>query len=109
MVKPVASIVSAKTGIATLVYPAETPETRLASLRATMTATRLQARLALGPDACAILDAAAVDPLIPWAMREAIKSATVWHRTEPEIDELAWLLDLSPDEIDNLFTRAMAL
>lgn len=81
----------------------------LAATRSTQSVTRLQARLALGQDACAILDAAAINPEIPWSMREAIKSATVWHRTEPEIDELAWLLNLTPDAIDNLFARAMAL
>lgn len=76
---------------------------------APLVCTKRQARLALGEAACAILDAAADDPALPWAMRDAIKSATVWERTSPEIDELAWLLDLTPAEIDALFAKAMAI
>jgi hypothetical protein len=74
-----------------------------------MVCTRRQGRLALGEAACAIIDAAADDPALPWAMRDAIKSATVWERTSPEIDELAWLLNLTPAEIDALFAKAMAI
>ena len=71
--------------------------------------TRRQGRLALGEAACAIIDAAAENPALPWAMRDAIKSATVWDRTSPEIDELAWLLGLDGPQIDALFIKAMAI
>lgn len=71
--------------------------------------TRRQARLALGEARCAVLDAAADNPALPWAMRDAIKSAHEWHRSAPEIDELAWLLDLTPPEIDGLFRVATTL
>ena len=71
--------------------------------------SRRQARLALGEARCAILDAAADNVALPWAMREAIKSATEWHRNAPEIDELAWLLGLSAAEIDDLFRLAATL
>ena len=74
-----------------------------------MICTRRQARLALGESACTALDAASENPDIPWAMRDAIKSATEWHRDAPEIDELAWLLGLDGPQIDVLFARAMAI
>lgn len=74
-----------------------------------LSCSRRQARLALGEAACAVIDAAADNTELPWAMRDAIKSATVWDRTSPEIDELAWLLGLSPGEIDSLFIKAMSL
>lgn len=68
--------------------------------------TRRQARLVLGETACAAIDALAADPEIPWAMRESIQSATVWYRTAPEIDELAWVLGLEAEQIDALFRAA---
>jgi hypothetical protein len=74
-----------------------------------MICSRRQARLALGEAACAVMDAAVDDLALPWAMRDAIKSATVWDRAAPEIDELAWILDLVPAEIDALFAKAMAI
>lgn len=74
-----------------------------------LTVSRRQGRLALGEARCNVLDAASEDPQIPWAMRDAIKSATEWYRSASEIDELAWLLDLSPAEIDDLFRLAVTL
>jgi hypothetical protein len=88
------TVVSAATGAA---VPVTTP------------VTRRQARLALGEARCAALDAASEDPALPWAMRDSIKSAHEWHRNAPEIDELAWLLDLTPPEIDDLFRLALTL
>ncbi len=79
------------------------------AVRPSQPVTRRQARLALGEARCAALDAAAENPALPWAMREAIKSAHEWHRNAPEIDEMAWLLDLTPPEIDDLFRLAAAL
>jgi hypothetical protein len=49
------------------------------------------------------------DTEIPWAMREALRSAHEWHRDAPEIDELAWLLGLDGPAIDDLFRLAMKL
>ena len=71
--------------------------------------TRRQGRAVLGEDACNIIDALKQDPYLPWAMRDAIDSATVWHRDSPEIDELAWLLGLDGPQIDALFVAAMAI
>jgi hypothetical protein len=71
--------------------------------------SRLQARRALGPEQCAILDAIVDDESIPWTMREAIRSATEWRRDAQEITELAWVLGLTQKDIDNLFIDAMAL
>ncbi len=81
----------------------------LAAERLGMIVSRRQARLALGEAGCASLDAAADNPALPWPMRDAIKSAHEWHRNAPEIDELAWLLDLTPPEIDDLFRLAETL
>lgn len=85
------------------------PAVILARQRAAMQCTRRQARLALGEASCAIIDAAAEKTDLPWAMRDAIKSTSEWYRTAPEIDELAWLLGLSPEDVDALFITAMAL
>lgn len=77
--------------------------------RTHMVVSRRQARLALGEERSALLDAASDDIALPWPMRDAIKSSHEWHRTAPEVDELAWLLGLSSDDIDQLFTAAMLL
>jgi hypothetical protein len=74
-----------------------------------MQCTRLQGRLALGPERCAIIDAVAADPSTPWAMAEAIRSAVTWSRDDQQIDELAWLLGLSPAQVDDLFALAITL
>jgi hypothetical protein len=71
--------------------------------------TRLQGRLALGPERCAIIDAIAADPNTPWAMAEAIRSAVTWSRNDQQIDELAWLLGLSDQDVDDLFALAITL
>ena len=71
--------------------------------------SRLQARRVLGPDRCAILDAVAGDETIPWVIREAIRSATEWRREAQEITELAWVLGLSENDIDQLFMDALSL
>jgi electron transfer flavoprotein alpha/beta subunit len=71
--------------------------------------TRLQGRLALGPERCAIIDAIAADPSTPWAMAEAIRSAVTWSRNDQQIDELVWLLGLSDQDVDNLFALATTL
>jgi hypothetical protein len=85
------------------------PEEILAAERARMIASRRQIRLALGEEACNAMDAVADDPAYPWAMRDQIKSAHEWHRTAAEIDEFAWLMGLTPEQVDALFVQAMAL
>ena len=78
-----------------------------AEARAKMTCTRLQARLALGPELCAQIDVLAYDESVDWATRQMIQFATVWERDMPEIDQLGALLGLSSEQIDSLFTEAM--
>ncbi|WP_426033349.1 hypothetical protein [Cypionkella sp. TWP1-2-1b2] len=81
----------------------------LATRRAGMVCSPLQGRLTAGPEICAALDATAVDPSTPWAMREAIQNAREWRRTSQTIDELAWVLGFSPEQMDSLFEAAMAV
>ena len=104
-------ILSARTGRVMIgtVDTDGSPAAILAAERAAMIVSRRQARLALGEARCAALDAAADNPALPWPMHDAIKSAHEWHRNAPEIDELAWLLDLTPPEIDDLFRLAETL
>jgi hypothetical protein len=89
--------------------PPPTPAEILAAERAGMVASRRQIRLALGEDACDAMDAVADDPSYLWAMRDQIKSAHEWHRAAAEIDEFAWIMGMTPDQVDDLFRRAMAL
>ena len=89
--------------------PAPSHSDVLASKRRGMVATRLQARLALGPDTCAKLHAMADDETLPWAMRQTLKFAQEWNRTHPTMDEIGWLLGYTPDDIDDLFIKAMSL
>jgi hypothetical protein len=74
-----------------------------------MITSRRQVRLALGEAGCNAMDDAANDPALPWAMREQMKSAHEWHRTAPEIDEFAWLMGMTPDDVDAMFAVAMTL
>jgi len=60
--------------------------------RATLTCSRLQGRLTLGPVTCATLDAIAADPDTKWAMRETILNAIEWRCNSQAMDELAYLL-----------------
>jgi hypothetical protein len=88
-------------------YPSLEPD--IDAERAAMVASRRQIRLALGEDGCNAMDAIANDYAYPWAMRDQIKSAHEWHRAAAEIDEFAWIMGMTPDQVDDLFRRAMAL
>ena len=81
----------------------------LAARRAGMVCSRLQGRLIAGPETCAALDATAADPATPWAMRETILNANEWRRTSQTIDEMAWVLGFSPEQMDSLFEAAMTV
>ena len=104
-------ILSATTGRITVngIVTDGSPAAVLTAERSAMIVSRRQARIALGEAMCNALDAASDNPELPWVMRDAIKSAGEWHRNAPEIDELAWLLDLTPPEIDDLFRLAETL
>ena len=81
----------------------------LAARREMMVCSPLQGRLTAGPEICAMLDATASNPATPWAMREAILNAREWRRTSQTIDEMAWLLGFTPEQMDSLFDAAMAV
>lgn len=81
----------------------------LATRRAGMVCSRLQGRLIAGPEICAQLDATAADPATPWAMRETILNASEWRRSSQTIDEMAWVLGFSAEQMDALFEAAMAV
>lgn len=75
--------------------------------RAKMRCSRLQGRLTLGPETCASLDAFAADSETSWAMRETILNAVEWQRGSQSIDELAYGLGFTPEQMDALFEIAM--
>ena len=86
-----------------------TPAAILDAQRAQMQCTRRQARIVLGPDTCAALDAIADDPETPWAMRQTLLYAQTWDRTALEIDEIGWALGYDAEQIDALFRAASAI
>ena len=81
----------------------------IAAQRAQMQCTRRHARIVLGPDTCAALDAIADDPETPWAMRQTLLYAQTWDRTALEIDEIGWALGYGAEQIDALFRAASAI
>ena len=85
------------------------PAEILAAERAQMQCTRRQARIVLGQDTCAALDALADDPETPWAMRQTLLYAQTWERTAPEIDEIGWALGYDAEQIDALFRLASTI
>ena len=74
--------------------------------RAAMSCSELQGRLTLGPEVCAMLDALAVNPLTPWAMRQTIAKAGTWYRLSQLIDEMGYLLGYDDAQMDSLFRAA---
>ncbi len=50
--------------------------------------------------------AIAEDASYPWAMRAALRGATMLVRGSETTDTLAFLLGLSPEETDRLFVEA---
>ena len=104
-------IIDARTGLARVgdvIAPVGSP-LLLAASRATMECSRLQARLALGPETCAELDAMAADPATPWAMRQTLLYAQTWQRLHPSMDEIGWALGYDAYQIDALFMLASTL
>ncbi|RHZ90988.1 hypothetical protein D1114_21405 [Cereibacter sphaeroides] len=66
----------------------------------------LQAMIVIGEEKWAEAMAIAEDAAYPWAMRAAIRGATVLVRGSETMDTLAFLLGLSPEETDRLFVDA---
>ena len=81
----------------------------LADERAGMVCSRLQARVAIGPDTCAAIDAMAADLQTPWALRQTLLYAQEWRRNHQSMDELGWALGYDPAQIDDMFRLAMTL
>nr|WP_309504271.1 hypothetical protein [uncultured Roseovarius sp.] len=79
----------------------------LAAERAGMVCTPLQGKLVLGETAWGQIEDIVADPETPFAMRVAITSAVQWERNSQMIDELAWLMGLSDEQVDDLFRAAM--
>ena len=66
----------------------------------------LQAMIVIGEEKWAEAMAIAEDASYPWAMRAAIRGATILVRDSETMDTLAFLLGLSPEETDRLFLEA---
>tara|TARA_R110000787_G_scaffold286422_1_gene404800 strand:+ start:5920 stop:6243 length:324 start_codon:yes stop_codon:yes gene_type:complete len=77
--------------------------------RKSMVCSRLQGRLVLGQTTCNKLDAIAANPSTPWAMGQTILYAQQWERTSQSMDELAYTLQFTHTEMDDLFRQAMTL
>lgn len=85
------------------------PVEELAKERAAMSCSPLQGKLALGEETWGLVEAMLADPETPFAMRIAITSAIQWDRTSQMMDELAWIMDLTPEQVDDLFRAAMQI
>ncbi|AXQ94559.1 hypothetical protein LV780_12495 [Cereibacter azotoformans] len=66
----------------------------------------LQVMIVVGEEKWARAMAIAEDAAYPWAMRAALRGATVLVRGSETMDTLAFLLGLSPEETDRLFIEA---
>ncbi|MEL5878918.1 hypothetical protein [Cereibacter sphaeroides] len=66
----------------------------------------LQAMIVIGEVKWAEAMAIAEDAAYPWAMRAALRGATVLVRNSETMDTLAFLLGFSPEETDRLFLDA---
>ncbi|ABN78428.1 hypothetical protein [Cereibacter sphaeroides] len=66
----------------------------------------LQAMIVVGEEKWGQAMAIAEDVSYPWAMRAAIRGATVLVRDSETMDTLAFLLGFSPEETDRLFVEA---
>ncbi|MGC9449733.1 hypothetical protein [Cereibacter johrii] len=66
----------------------------------------LQAMIVIGEEKWARAMAIAEDAAYPWAMRAALRGATVLVRGSETTDTLAFLLGLTPEETDRLFVEA---
>lgn len=99
---------------ATFTAPAVVPMS-LAQEQALMRCTRQQGKLALGPSRWAqVLDLLANpdpswDPATLWALQVAIEDTIEWRRLDPDMQVLIWAMNLTPQEADEIFRRAMTL
>ncbi|ODM43429.1 hypothetical protein [Cereibacter johrii] len=66
----------------------------------------LQAMIVVGEEKWARAMEIAEDAAYPWAMRAALRGATMLVRDSETMDTLAFLLGLSPEETDRLFLEA---
>lgn len=89
--------------------PAPDPEGDLMRWRASVECTPLQGQLALGETRWLRVEAILADPATPWAMRQTIRTASVWKRNSQDIDALAWMLGLTEGEVDDLFRLAVTI
>ncbi|MGP3699905.1 hypothetical protein [Rhodobacter sp. NSM] len=68
--------------------------------------TVMQAMIVVGEEKWARAMAIAEDAAYPWAMRAALRGATMLVRDSETMDTLAFLLGFSPEETDRLFIEA---
>ncbi|RAZ82397.1 hypothetical protein [Cereibacter johrii] len=66
----------------------------------------LQAMIVVGEEKWGQAMAIAEDVSYPWAMRAAIRGATMLVRDSETMDTLAFLLGFSPEDTDRLFIEA---
>lgn len=85
------------------------PEEELAQWRAMAVCTPLQGKLALGEVKWKQVEDFLNDPETPWSLKQVVQSASVWERTSQNMDALAWAMDLSAEEVDELFRVAMTI
>ncbi|PTM78387.1 hypothetical protein [Cereibacter johrii] len=64
----------------------------------------LQVMILVGEERWSAAEAVAADPALPWALRATIRQAgSPLVRGSETMDALAWLLDLTPEEVEGIF------
>lgn len=81
----------------------------LAQERAGMECDPLQGILALGESMWSQVEAMAADPETPFPMRISILRTIKWVRNSQMMDELTWIMNLSDEQVDDLFRLAVTI
>lgn len=85
------------------------PVPTIADERASMECSPLQGKLALGEQRWSIVEDVLADPNTPWAMKQTITSASQWRRLSQSMDEFRWVLNMTDEEVDDMFRLAMTI
>lgn len=84
--------------------PEPTPEEKIERERGTMWCSPVQGILTLGPIAWQKVQD--YRETATWAEKVLIDSSPIWERNSENIAFFGWLLDYTPDQMDDLFRRA---
>jgi hypothetical protein len=85
------------------------PEAALDLERSAMSCTPAQGMLALGEGEWSKVVTLKDSHATPFAMRVAIENTTLWQRNSQMMDELAWLMGYTAEQVDDLFRLAASI